>query len=224
MPNPAARRSPIHDALKERGAESRLVGGVPFAVRLRDEPTEREAMQSLAICDLSGLQKLGVKGRDAESWLSSEGVEVPVDILESCPFSDGGVTVRFGADEFFLEDGVANMSVASLDERLQSRRGQVFRVEHQEATFLLVGPLSIEVLAQTCGMNFREAPPRQLVLTRVAGVNCAVLPELVGDIPTHRFWVEPSYALYLWEVLVEICESLNGSVVGADIFFRNCPR
>ncbi|MEO2032662.1 MAG: hypothetical protein ABGZ35_11310 [Planctomycetaceae bacterium] len=223
MPDPAARRSPIHDALKERRAESRLIGGVPFAVRLQDEEIEREAVQSLAICDLSGLQKFGVKGRDAESWLSSEGVDVPAGIFESCPYADGGVTVRFGTDEFFLEDGVANMSVAPLEERLHSGGGQVFRVEHQEATFLITGSRSLEVLAQTCGINFREAPLRQLVFTRVAGVSCAALPESVGVIPAYRFWVDPSYALYLWNVFVEICESLNGSIVGVDVVFPNRP-
>ena len=219
MTNPAIRQSPIYDALEARGAEWRQVGGVPLAVRLRDEPAERAAAQSLVICDLSGLQKFGVKGKGAENWLSSEGVEVPAALFESCPLSGGGVTVRFGTDEFFLEDGVGNRSVAALAERLDSHSRQVFRVEHQEATLLLVGPRALEVLAQTCGINFRETPPRQAVFTRVAGVSCAVLPEFVGDIPAYRVWVDPSFALYLWNALVEICENLNGSVVGVGYLF-----
>ena len=220
MANTAARRSPVQDELETRGAEWRPAGGVPFAVRLRNDPADRAAIHSPALYDLSGLQKFGVNGRDAENWLSSEGVEVPASIFESCPLSGGGVKVRFGTDEFFLEDGVGNPLVAALAERLDSHSGQVFRVERQEATFLLVGPRSLDVLAQTCGINFREASPRKVVFTRVAGVSCVVLPEFVGDIPAYRFWVDPSYALYLWDVLVEICESLKGGVFGVG---HLCP-
>lgn len=219
IPVNSTRRSPIHDDLDARGAEWRLVGGVPFAIRLADEPAEREAAQSLAICDLSGLQKLGVKGRDAENWLLSEGVLTPAAIFESCPLSNGGVTVRFGTDEFFLEDGVGSQSVAALGERLDAHSDQVFRVEHQEATFLLVGSRTLEVLAQTCGINFHEVTSGQVVFTRVAGVSCAVLSEFVDDIPAYRLWVDSSYAQYLWKVLVEICERLNGSVVGVGQYF-----
>ncbi len=219
MVESAVSRSPVYEDLDSRRAEWCSLDGIDFVVRIRDDETEREAMKSLGLCDLSGLRKLGLKGHDAESWLGSEGIDVPQAVFESRPLGPNGVILRFGTNELFLEDGIGNSTVASLAERVDSHDGQVFRVEHQEATFLLTGLHSLEVLAQTCGINFSEAARRQAVFTRVAGVSCAVFPDAVRETPSYRIWVEPSYAVYLWESLVEICESLNGSVIGAGCVY-----
>ena len=176
-------------------------------------------MELLGICDLSGLAKLGLKGRDVENWLSNKGLDVPAAIFDSRRLEDGGVIVRFAADEFFLESGIGNETVPAIAARLDSQLARPFHVERQEATFLLTGSRSLEVLSQTCGINFLEVTPRHVVFTRVAGVNCAVLPDTAGVIPSYRFWVDYSYALFLWEVLVEICEGLGGSVIGAGCLF-----
>ena len=219
MVEPTIPRSPIHEALDLRGAKWRSIDGIDIAVRIQDDETEQDAMKSLGVCDLSGLRKLGVKGRDAERWLEGEGIDVPHTVFESRPISEGGIVVRFGTDEFFLEDEIGNATVSALTEQVDSHGGQVFRVEHQEVTFLLTGSRSLEVLAQTCGINFSVMAPRQAVFTRVAGVSCGVFPDSVGEIPTYRIWVDPSFAVYLWEVLVEICESLDGSVIGAACIY-----
>jgi sarcosine oxidase subunit gamma len=211
----ASPRSPIHDILDSRGVEWRAIDAVDFAVRIQDEDTERVAMGLLGLCDLSGLRKLGLKGRDAENWLTGEGIDVPQSVFESRPLGPNGLIIRLGTDEFFLEDGIGNSTVSMLADRVDSHDGQVFRVEHQEATFLLTGSRSLEVLSQTCGINFGEVVPRQVILTRVAGVSCGVFADAVRNIPVYRFWVDPSYAVYLWETLAEICESLSGKVIGA---------
>lgn len=180
-------------------------------------------MTSLGICDVSGLQKLGVKGPDAAAWLHSLGIDVPAKILDSNSLPPGGVIVRLGRDEFFLEDDIANTALPRLMTKADAHRGDMYRVEHDEATFLLVGDRATQVLAQTCAINFREVVPQQVVFTRVAGVSCSVLPAL-ADIPTYRFWVDPSYAVYLWKTLVEICESLDGRVIGAGCLYRELLR
>ena len=219
MSDPITRQSPIHHLLEARGADWRIVGGVRFAVRFQSDEAERRAMQSLAVCDLSGLQKFGLKGPDSESRLSKNGIDVPQKIYDSRPLADGGVIVRFASDEFFLESGATNETVPALAARLNSHDGKTFHVERQEATFLLIGSRSLAVLSQTCGINFREAAPRHVVFTRVAGISCAVFPNPVGDIRAYRFWVDCSLAVYLWETLVEICESLNGGVIGAGCLY-----
>ncbi|REJ75880.1 MAG: hypothetical protein DWQ34_06845 [Planctomycetota bacterium] len=218
----AARRSPIHDALEARGAEWRDVNGTTFAVRLRDEPAGDD-IPAAALCDLSGLNQLGVKGPDAANWLSTAGVDVPADLYESRPLPSGGRVVRFGAHEFFLEDGIAGSKASELSEQLGFGAEQVYRVEHQDATFLLTGPRSLDVMAQTCGIDFREANGGRAIFTRVAGVSCALLPETIADQQAFRLWLDPSYAPYLWEELVVIVESLGGHVVGAGRLFPDLP-
>lgn len=217
MPEIPTRRSPIHQSLEAAGAEWRLAGGMPCAVRFRAAEAEREAIRTLGLCDMSALAKLGVKGRGAEGWLRDQGIDAPGEVYLSRRLAAGGLIVRLAADEFLLEGGLGDASVATLAERLDAHGGTVLRVERQETTLLLIGSRAIDVLAQTCGINFREATAERLVLTRVAGVNCGVLPERVGDVPAYRLWVDCSYAVYLWTTLVEICQSLDGCVVGAAV-------
>jgi sarcosine oxidase, subunit gamma len=212
-------RSPIHEALTSLGAEWRSVNGRALAIRVQDDEAERAALEFLGLCDLSGSRKLGLKGSDSESWLVGEGIDVPQAVFDSSSLDSGGIIIRFGSDEFFLEEGITGSTVSSLDARMDSHEGRLFRVVHQEATLLLTGSRSSEVLAQTCGINFAEAAQRQVLFSRVAGVSCGVLPTAVGDIPACRIWVDPSYAVYLWETLAEICESLGGHVIGAGCVY-----
>lgn len=179
-------RSPIHDWL---------------------ELQQPVTTQSVALEDLGVLCKFGVKGPDAEKFLTGQEVDVPKAIYESCPLSDG-LIVRLAADEFMLEVATANESIQGVLSKLRSTDLQVFHVERQEATFLLSGRRANDVLAQTCGVNFREAPNRHLVLTRVAGVSCGVFPESTSNRSFFRLWVDYSYAAYLWDVLNQISEEL----------------
>jgi sarcosine oxidase subunit gamma len=194
---------------------------MPIAVRFDADEAEPAPMQTLGLCDLSGLTKLGVKGRHAGNWLSGQGVDVPATIYESLPLDDGGLIVRLGTDEFVLESGLADDDnrVATLATRLDPIEDHVYRIERQDATFLLVGLRALDVLAQTCGVNLREAARRHLVLTRVAGVSCAIFPDLVGENHCYRLWVDYSYAGYLWETLEQICDDLGGRVIGAGCLF-----
>ena len=54
----------------------------------------------------------------------------------------------------------------------------------------------------------------RLIMTRVAGVSCAVLPIEAAGIPQFRLWLDCSYGVYLWEALYEIVRDHGGEVVG----------
>jgi|CXWL01.1.fsa_nt_gi sarcosine oxidase subunit gamma len=220
MSHLATRRSPIQHLLESSAAEFRDFAGSSYAVRFRSAEDEQRTLELLGLCDLSGLQKLGVKGPAAATWLTNNGLQVPRDIFASRPLLGGGMIVRFGPREFFLEDGIANANLPALAAKIGSRQDGLVRVEHQEATFVLTGHRCLELFAQTCGINFREALPDKVVFTRVAGVSCGILPEsLHGGVPAYRLWVDPSYAVYLWETLAEICASLGGGVIGAGCIY-----
>ena len=223
MTETVTRRSPLHDLLKARGASWQTVEGVAFAVRFRSDDEERRALESLAICDMSGLAKLGVKGPQSAEWLSGQGLDVPDAVFATSRLGTGGLLARLGADEFFLESGPGEELLAQLDARLAEQTGRLLRVEHQEATLLLTGTRCLDVLAQTCGFDFANQTSPQVVLTRVAGVSCGVFLDSslrgAADVPVYRLWVDASYAHYLWETLVEICESLGGAVIGTTCFY-----
>ena len=219
MSDTPTRRSPIHSWLEARQPEWRIVNEMSVAIKFQAAEAEKAAMSKLALCDLSALTKLGVKGRDAENWLSQQSVDLPAGIYESQRLADGGLIARLAADEFLMESGISNETVPAVAARLTAQDGQVFQVVRQESTFLLIGSDALDVLTQTCGVDFRETPPLHLVLTRVAGVSCGVLPDPVGDTWACRIWIDYTYAVYLWETLVQICEDLDGSVIGAGCIF-----
>lgn len=219
MPDAPYRRSPIDAWLAARQPEWHTAGNWRIAARMQDAQIEQAAAKTLALCDLTGPEKFGVKGRNAGTWLAEQGVDVPPEIYQSRGLDDGGVAVRLGRDEFLLESGLRCETVPELATRFRSAVRRLFRVEHQEATFLLVGSRANEVLAQTSGVNFRQVQEGKLVFTRVAGVSCGILPSTIHNVFAHRLWVDPSYALYLWEVLVTIVEELDGQVIGAAALF-----
>ena len=208
MPEAAERRSPVHDLLLSRNPQWGRVAGAPIALHFGDG--EKEAARELALCDLSALPKLGLKGPGAEGWLRQQ-VEVPPATYDVARLPDGGLIVRLGGADFFLEGGPSDGVLP----RLAAAPADVYRVERQDATFLLSGGRALRVLARLSSIDFATAPPRRLVLTRAAGVNCGVLPDRDGDVPVYRVWVDFTYAASFWEAGALIAEELGGRVVGA---------
>jgi len=218
MPDATA-RSPIHEWFQRRQPVWKNVHGTPLAVQLQSAEEERTALDLLALCDMSALQKLGIRGGQAEHFIADRGIGVPTSIYESQRLTDDGLIVRLATDEFILESGISGDLLTNLSADLVSADGQVFRVERQEATFLLTGSRATELLAQTCSINFREAAMNQLMLTRMAGVNCGILPETAGNRNIYRFWVDYTYAAWLWSTMAEIAQDLDGCVVGAGCLY-----
>ncbi len=210
------RRSPVHDLLEAHQAQWSSVGGAPIARRVHDPQVEAGCLATVALCDRSALSKLGLKGAGVAAWLANQGVTVPAAIYDTARLGDGGVVSRVGADEFFLEDGVAGGGVTHLRDRLDEADRRAWRVERQDAGFLLAGPKAPAVLAQTCGVDVAREAPDRLFMTRVAGVSCSIRPQANGDAREYCLWLDPSYAVYLWEQLAQIATELGGGIVGVD--------
>jgi len=194
MHESAPPRSPVHNLLQPQGE-----GDLPTG--------------SLALRDLSTLPKLGVKGRGAEAWLRNQGIILPAATYDTLPLDGGGLIVRLGSADFFLEGENTDSILPRLSAELARFPHQVYRVERQDSTFLLSGVRAPEALAQLCSIDFDSAPPRRLCLTRVAGINCAILPDRGAECPIFRLWVDYTFAVYLWPILAEVNNDLGGRVV-----------
>lgn len=222
MSQPIPRRSPIQHLLEARNARFLNLGGGTFAVNVLPEADERAALETLALCDLSGQSKLGLKGSEAVSWLTRQNVEPPAAVYATRRLGDAGIVARIGPHEFLLEGDFNGQPLLTLAGRLRSDRptaGRLELVERQEATFVLVGVQAGGVLSQTCSINFDEVPSSSFVWTRVAAINCGIVRDTFGTVPGFRLWIDCSYAEYAWDTLVEICESLGGRIVGAGALF-----
>jgi sarcosine oxidase subunit gamma len=126
--------------------------------------------------------------------------------------------IRTDRQEVVLEDGPASDRIAELERQVSSHPPGVFLVRRQDASFQLTGTRSNAVLRETCGVDFTQ-PPDGVVMTRVAGVSCMVLPFQFDEIPACRFWLDPSYGPYLWEALLEIVRDHDGDAIGLDALY-----
>ena len=213
------RRSPVHELLSAWQPKWAILADAPIALRFTSADIEAQAIKTLGLCDVSALPKLGVKGFSAGAWLSEHYVDVPPATFETRPLADGGVVARLGADEFLLESGVEPMIVPDLHASIGLAAEGTYRVERQDGTFLLVGEKAVDVMSQICGIDIERAAPHHLIMTRMAGVTCGILPEPKHDTLAYRLWHDPTDSIYLWEQLVQITGELGGTIVGAACFY-----
>ena len=217
----APRRSPVHDQLDALGATWKRVGDSQVALRLAAPEQEQARFRTLALGDVSGLPTWGLKGDGAAPWLAEHQIEVPAEVYSTRFHTGNGVRViRTGTDELLLES-VPTTSGGLIQQWTSARHypDGFFLYERQDAIFLLTGARAAEVLAQTCSIHWDKVKSDTLVMTRVAGVSCAILSVLRNKVPIFRIRLDPTYAIYLWEQLLTICRELGGHVIGAEVIF-----
>ncbi len=209
------RQSPLHALMETLNPEWIEIQAMRVPKTIGDAAAETAAVTDLALCDVSALRKFGAKGVGAPAWLEGRGVRLPNAIYDYEPLGDGGAIMRVTADEFFLEEGLQGERVATLKAALGGGQGGAYPVERQDAGFLLCGARALEVLSQTCAIDF-DTEPEHVVMSRVAGVSCTILPRRIDAAWMIRLWCSPSFAHYLGGQLLEITHDCGGVPVGLD--------
>lgn len=214
------RRSPVHEELARLGPEWGELNAMPVALGFGDPGREASLKEELGLCDLSALDRFGVKGANAAGWLEEHGVEAPAATNSWTGLPDEGLVARLGRSEFLVEDGPDGSTVEGLKDSPVSGAG-VYPVLRQDAAFALTGRRAREVMAQTCGLDFDSADleERPVFLTRVAVTSALVLPRIEDGTPVFRIWCSYPYGAYLWEELYKIVEEHGGGAIGVSAFF-----
>ena len=168
---------------------------------------------------MSAFPRIGIKGRGGEPWLLKHGIAVPNKIYGHADLASGdGLILRTGTSELFIEDGISGDVISRLWAEADSALVDVYRFHRQDAAMLLSGERAWEVLAESCGYNFRE-PDADLVFSRVAGVSCCILRKDHDGMPLFHIWCDGSFGDYLWEQLHEITREHGGKAVGMCAFY-----
>ena len=179
--------------------------------------TESASNRQVAkLTDLSLLEKWGVKGPGAASWLTEKGLEVPPTVYAIRPLPQGGLIVRVGTEEFFIEAAQRDISLAWLRDAMPDA-ANFTPVIREDAAMLITGSGSLDLFAQTCSYRLEQSPKDQMIFTRVAGVSCGILPQSAGESMQYRLWFDPSYATYLGETLLQIVSELSGDAVDSSM-------
>jgi sarcosine oxidase subunit gamma len=210
---------------------------MPVALTFGGRTVEQEQSlaRTLGLCDVSALHRLVIKGSGAASFLEACAVAhaLPAEVFRVLPLKSGGLIARTGRAEFFLEDAPGDGGrlgvVAQLTESLlSSPQPGVYPALRQDASFLLSGDHTPNVLLQTCGYDFRQHGLRpspspdqatMMVMTRVVGVSTWVLHRTINGNTVYQLWADGTYGPYLWETLLKITHELDGDAVGLSVFF-----
>ncbi|HEX5446366.1 MAG TPA: glycine cleavage T C-terminal barrel domain-containing protein, partial [Pirellulales bacterium] len=207
---------PIHEQLEQLRSHGKQTGGNNILPVSDAESWQSAAGVAIGLGDLSARGRLQLKGPGAAEFLASNGIAVPQQIYEHHALEQGGLCVRTGGAEFFLEDG----SQGKQTERLRTAPARppagVLPVWRQDVSFLLTGAEATALLAQVCSFNFAE-PNERLVMTQVAGVACSVLPRQLRSGPAWQIWADGGYGPYLWRTLLAIVRELGGDALAAGL-------
>ena len=218
-PTEARRRSFIYRKLLATGARFETLGHGAVATNFTEVRTD--AIERLAICDLSGLPRVGIKGRDTLDWLrglefdfndtpnrthcQSDGTVLavlsPNEVTLLSPLTDPNLALMDLIDTCSLDDGMRCYPVPRADTNFE---------------FLVSGRHSAEMFSKVCGVSLgpRDFPANYLAQTSVACVNAIILRADIRKNLAYRILGDSSSAEYMWDCLVDAMVEYGGTSVG----------
>lgn len=219
--NAALRTSPLHSTLAKLTSQWVVLNDMQVAATIDTPADEHEKLRSIAIADLSYLKRCGLKGSGAEAWLKSLNIEPPAGINQWAPVGKCSLIARLATSEFFIEDGEGQEYSERIRTQLARGVPGVTPVLRQDVEIALCGARVNELLLQTCSFNFAalDLGSRPIVMTSIIGVSVLVIPGTREGNLFYQIWCDGTYAVYLWDHLMEIAKELGGGAVGLGALF-----
>jgi len=172
-------------------------------------------------------ERTGLKGPRAAQWLGAAGIELPASpnrwVASGFPGSaqDALLVARLGANEYFLEDRAASHAgfLHKLSVELATPYAGVYPVLRSDAAFVLSGDGTLDVLAQTCNVNFGalDLATRPVIMTMMIGVSVLVIPQTVGGDVQYRIWCDPTFGSYLEDAVGKVVIDCGGRHKGMAV-------
>ena len=244
-PSFARRRSPLTPRMCELGAVFAPFGGDSSLVETLASQANKigkaSSSQTLALCDLSPLTRIGVKGLGIESLLKRSSVVAPkaVDVNESVVQKDGSLCVRLAQNEVLLLSALDSKGVgdfAPLRKNLEHKNLNVYSVPYQDSLcwLALAGEGASDLLATMCAVDLSDDTfaPGRLAQTSLARLSALILRTPLQSSLRHRtcpplFYLlaDSASALYLWDCLLDAMSAFeHGIVCGRQDLLRLLKR
>lgn len=214
------RTSPVNDKLIDLQPQWGSLADMPVASAIGNSEVETVSAEKLGLCDVSFLPRITIKGSAANDFVSKHGLPLPEKIYDYHSLSEGGLMVRTGRTEFFIEDGRPGGVIARLRETLAAPVDGILPSWRQDVSLLLSGSDAVSLLAEACSFNFRDAGD-QFVMTQLAGVSCSILRRTWNGLSAYQLWADGTYGPYLWDTLLGIVRESGGDAVGTSCFFAD---
>lgn len=181
--------------------------------------------QPLVIADLSGLPRLGFKGRGTLPAMQTRGLQFEHTPNRAFRQSDGSLCLVLAASEVFL------LSSLNGDDRGFSNLESQWRIEdnektypmprrHSHAWFALDGDAAPELFSKICAVDLRPQSFGDLAIaqTSVARLNAIVLRADLGARPIYHLLADSAASSYMLTCLKDAAEEFGGKIVDATVF------
>ncbi|MDZ4097268.1 MAG: hypothetical protein U1E13_01070, partial [Methylophilaceae bacterium] len=158
------------------------------------------------IMTLSGINRVGLKGPNAEQWLQAQNIAVPSTPNSWLETSDQVMVLRLGKTEFLIESLTGYACFARIFAAAQPIATGVYRVMRADVTYNLTGNQIAPLLAELCSLDLSQnaLPTNTLLMTQLAGISVIVIRKEVDAQSEYRLWCDASYGDYLQESLQEV--------------------
>lgn len=224
--NKPPRRSPLHATHTALGAT--FYEGAGWQMPSAYKSTEEEVaavQQRVGICDISAAGVLRVRGGQV--------YDVLVTLFDEAPAAVGDVVV------IHSDDGRARMAGLTRDECLiltrPSTHAEIHTVEQEIARtanddqfvsvvdqtsalagLLIAGPAGRALLSKLCALSFHPDtfPDLHVAQSSLATVHATIIRNDLGDVPAFEIYVDRSYAVYVWESVVDAGHEFGIAPVG----------
>ena len=218
-------RSPVYRYLRDIEAEFAEVNGYAVATSIGDAGAQVAAARNLAMCDLSGLARVGVKGTGIGRWLSAQDLTVPTEPNRALRQDNGSLIAMLADNEALVLGNFEqrNRNVEELIAAFVSGResadppaGLLVPRQHSQAWFRLTGHDMAATLAKVCAVDLRAAffDNLQIAQTSVARLNAIVIRDDLADVPAVHVLADSASAEYLWECLLDAGAEHDIRVIG----------
>ncbi len=212
--------SPVAFAHALRKPESGEVNGMETALSFAAADVEASRAQTLSICDVSNLNRFGVKGPQAADWLQAAKIRLPEATNSWTSQDNGSLVMRLGKSEFLLEDQPDNDLSQTLN-ATAIEQGSVHKVLRNDAAFIVSGELTPALFSEVCEIDLDGGAleDNRLVMTVIAGVSATMLKQTLNGQSVYRIWCDGTFGPYLWKTLLGIIEEHGGGPVGFNFYY-----
>ena len=210
--------SPVAFAQQKLNPTKGVVNGMETALTFADKAVETARSELLSICDVSALNRFGVKGPNAAAWLTASNVMLPDASNSWKTLDNDALVMRLGNTEFLIEEPVNTTLTEQLN--ATSVDSGVHKVQRNDAAFIVSGKLAAELFSQVCAIDLMNGAleENRLVMTVIAGVSATMLKQTLNGQSAYRIWCDGTFGPYLWKTLLNIIEEQGGGAVGFSFY------
>ncbi len=180
---------------------------------------------SLIIADLSGMPRLGFKGRGTLPAMQARGLKLENKPNHAFLQNDGSLCMVLAASEVFL------LSALNGDKNGFAELENNWRIEdnektypmprrHSHAWFALQGDAVPELFSKLCAVDLRPQAFGDLNIaqTSVARLNAIVLRADTGGLPLYHLLADSAASSYMLTCLKDAAEEFGGKIMDASAF------